>query len=171
MHQDKQIDLTILPGAEVEDRPNLAGLLKDDELLTVADNGRHLLIETPFVGIPQFLEQMCFELQIIGITPILAHPERSELARRCPEILEKLVDRGCLLQINVASVLGQSGRESRRLALRLLQTGQAHILASDAHDANFRPPQLSLVRKELERMVKNIDFQMLVDGIPRSIIA
>lgn len=168
--ESRHIDLTVLPGAEVEARPNLAQLLRDDQLVTLADRGGHLLIETPFVGIPQFLEQMCFELQIAGAVPILAHPERSELALLRPEILEQLAERGCLLQVNVDSVLGQAGREARRLAFGLLRTGQAYILASDAHDASYRPPQLSPARKELERAVKSIDFQMLVEDMPRSII-
>ena len=166
----QQIELLVLPGAEVEAQPELAQLLKAGQLVTVGDRGGHLLVETPFVGIPQFLEQMCFELQIAGITPVLAHPERSQLANQQPEVLQRLVERGCLLQINVDSVLGQAGREAKRLALDLLQTGGGRILASDAHDTHHRPPRLSPAQQELERAVKNINFEMLVEHVPRSII-
>ncbi len=168
--QQQNIDLTIVPGAEVEAQPQLVKLLKSGQLVTLGDNGTHLLIETAFVGVPQFLEQMCFELQVVGVTPVLAHPERSELAVRQPEILSKLAERGCLLQVNASSILGQAGRRVKAIALDLLRSGQAQVLASDAHDLRYRPPQLSPARKELERVVKNIDFQMLVDRMPHGII-
>ena len=168
--RQQQIDLVVLPGAEVEAQLQMVELLRGKQLITIGDRGRHLLIETPFVGIPQFLEQICFELQIAGITPVLAHPERSELARQQPEVLQKLAERGCLLQVNADSVLGRAGRDAKRLAVSLLRTGQAQILASDAHDAHYRPPRLSSARNKLERAVKDINFQMLTDRVPRSII-
>ena len=168
--RQQQIDLVVLPGAEVEAQLQMVESLRGKQLITIGDRGRHLLIETPFVGIPQFLEQICFELQIAGVTPVLAHPERSELARQQPEVLQRLAERGCLLQVNVDSVLGRAGRDAKRLAVSLLRTGQAQILASDAHDVRHRPPRLSPAQQELERAVKNINFQILVDTLPRQII-
>ena len=106
----------------------------------------------------------------MGVTPVLAHPERSALGNRKPEILQALVERGCLLQVNVDSMLGGNGRQIRRVALDLLRSGRAQILASDAHDPYHRPPELSAGRKELAQAVKNINFDRLVEDVPRRII-
>ena len=168
---EEEIDLVVLPGAEVEVQPGLAELLRDQQLVTLGDKGSHLLIEIPFVGIPQLLEQICFELQIAGVTPVIAHVERTQVAARQPEILPVLVERGCLLQVNVDSVLGHNGPRIRRVALELLRSGLAEILASDAHDSYHRPPELSPACKELQRAIMNINMDMLIEDVPRSIIA
>lgn len=168
--REHDIHLVVLPGAEVEAQTRLPELVRGGQVVTLGDKGRHLLIEIPLVGIPQLLEQMCFELQLVGITPVLAHPERTELGSRKREILETLVQRGCILQANVDSVLGHNGRRIRRLTLDLLRSGLVQVLSSDAHDPHYRPPELSGARKELARSLKNIDFDMLVEELPRSII-
>ena len=168
--RQREIELVVLPGAEVEMQARLPELVRTGQIMTPGDKGKYLLIELPFMGIPRLLEQMCFELQVTGITPILAHPERTELGGRKPQILEALVERGCLLQVNAGSVLGRNGRQSRRVALDLLRSGLAQILASDAHDPYYRPPELSTARTELVQAAKNVNFDRLVEDVPRSII-
>lgn len=133
----------ILAGAEVRADLNLAELVAGGDILTLADQGNYLLVEPPFVGVPAYLEQLCFELQIAGITPILAHPERTDLVLQRPEVYRRLVSRGCLMQVNAASIRGDNGERIRKITVSLIRERLAHILSSDAHNCRGRPPLLS----------------------------
>jgi protein-tyrosine phosphatase len=76
------------------------------------------------------------------ITPILAHPERSRLFQAEPSLAASWVAAGGLLQITGSSLLGRMGRRAEALAWDLLDAGFVYCVASDAHDAIKRPPDL-----------------------------
>ena len=168
---DHNIPLTVLPGAEVRADPELPAMVRRDEVMTLADDGRYLLLEPPFIGIPNYLEQLCFELQIAGITPILAHPERAEVAQREPELYERLVARGCLIQVNAPSLHGDYGRTIAEIAADLIRRGLAHIVASDAHNATSRPPVLSDARQAVVQAAGEAAFRQMTELVPSRIIA
>jgi len=167
---DGDLPLMVLPGAEVRADPQLAEIVSRGEVMTVADGGKYLLLEPPFIGIPNYLEQLCFELQIAGITPILAHPERVELMQRQPELCERLVARGCLIQVNAPSLHGQYGRIIRKIAADLIRSDLAHIIASDAHNATSHPPVLSEVRRAVVQAAGEDAFREMTELVPSNII-
>jgi len=162
--------LTVLPGAEVEAHPGVVALVREGELLTVADQGNYLLLEPPFVAIPTYLEQLCFELQIAGVNPILAHPERSELLTQRPEVYQNLADRGCLIQVNASSLRGRKSDAVRNKAVQLIRDGLVHILATDGHDCRWRPPRLSDVREVVVRASDEHTFTQMTEFVPGRIV-
>jgi len=167
---DGDLPLTVLPGAEVRADPQLAEMVRCDEVITVADGGEYLLMEPPFIGIPNYLEQLCFELQVAGITPILAHPERAEIAQHQPEMYERLVERGCLIQVNAPSLHGEYGRTIAEIAADLIRRGLAHIVASDAHNTTSRPPVISDVRRAVVQGAGENAFRKMTELVPSKII-
>ncbi len=168
---ERGLALTILPGMEVEAQPEVATLVREGEFLGLGDQGKYLLLEVPFGGIPTYLEQLCFELQIAGVTPILAHPERSELLVQEPGICERLVERGCLLQVNADSLRGRQGRAIRTLTIELIRRGLAIILSSDAHNIGSRPPMLSDVRDAVARVTDEDTFVEMTEVVPRTVVS
>ncbi len=168
---DHNLPLTVLPGAEVRADPELAAMIRRNAVMTLADRGEYLLLEPPFIGVPNYLEQLCFELQIAGITPILAHPERAEIAQHQPELYERLVARGCLIQVNAPSLHGEYGRTIAEIAADLIRRGLAHIVASDAHNATSRPPVLSDVRQAVVQAAGEDAFRKMTELVPSRIIA
>jgi protein-tyrosine phosphatase len=132
------IPLTLLPGAElaVDWIPRLG----DEELrsLTLAGSNRYVLVETPYVGWPPELAEQLLELRIAGFTPVLAHPERNSHVQATPSLLTPLVLGGALIQVTAASLDGRLGTATRRTALHLVESGLAHMLASDAHTPDVR---------------------------------
>lgn len=100
--------------------------------------GRYLLLEFPYYGWPLGFAQQAFQLRLQGYVPIVAHPERSAEVQESPERARQLVDAGALVQLTAASVDGRLGRAPRAAALRLLELGLAHLLASDAHSPALR---------------------------------
>ena len=104
------------------------------------NGGRYLLLELLPAGMPPNLELVFARLLERGITPILAHPERS--LHLHPVRLSALVKRGCLAQITGASLIGRMGPRSQAAAVELLRRRLVHFVGSDGHDPVRRPPRL-----------------------------
>lgn len=145
-------ELLVLPGAEYSLEPSLPKRLADGELLTINNIGRHLMIELPSVFIPDNTEQILYEIQLQGVTPIIAHPERNYYLSRHPELLQIFLKRGVLSQITSASVTGWFGHQIRKTALKFIKLGLVHCLATDAHTVTGRnmvlKPAYELVRRK-----------------------
>jgi tyrosine-protein phosphatase YwqE len=81
---------------------------------------------------------------------------------------------GAVLQVNASSLTGRHGADARAWGIELIRSGQAGVIASDAHRAT-RPPQLSaaldvltgagLSRGELEPLVAAGPRALLEHGI------
>ena len=166
----KNIPLQILPGAEYHLEPDLPHRLADGELLTINDTGRYLMVELPAMIVPDYTGRILYDLQLQGITPIIAHPERNIGFAREPELLQGFVARGILAQITAGSITGLFGKPARKTALRFLKEGYAQLIASDAHSDHGCPPILSLACKELEHLGGSDYAQTLTYQNPRLII-
>lgn len=127
------IQLQVLPGAENYIFPDLAQWYKEDKIISLADTKKYILIELPMMNIPHYTEQVLFELQILGITPIIAHPERNRELFHNPEILVAWSEKGINLQVNLGSFTGRYGSSAKNLAKTLLLSDMAHFVASDMH--------------------------------------
>jgi len=104
--------------------------------------GGHLLLEAPLtIGAGDF-EAIVLSTHARGRPVVLAHPERCPALLRRPERMPPLIDAGVLMQVTAGSLAGQFGETIQRTALRWLSDGWVHVIASDAHDAYRRPPDL-----------------------------
>ena len=131
------LPIQLLPGAELA----LEALERDvAELrsLALAGNPSYLLVETPYFGWPLNIEERLFTLLALGITPVLAHPERNPEVQERPERLDRLVEHGVLVQLTAASVDGRLGGRARSAARAILDRETAHLIASDAHAPSLR---------------------------------
>lgn len=165
------IDLELVAGAEVALDPSLPALARAGRLPTLGDQGRYFLLELPPLSPTQGLEALVFELQVNGLTPILSHPERTWPSARDWGWLARLVASGCLVQVTAMSLTGQMGPAARAAARRLLEMGCCHLVASDAHSPDWRPPQLSAARAHLERLLGKADAQRMLEEAPRQVLA
>jgi protein-tyrosine phosphatase len=140
---EAEIPLELLTGGEIAF--TMLPELDDDGLrrFGLGGNERYLLLELPHLGWPLTLDDVLFDLQIRGFTIVLAHPERSLDLQSEPERLERLVEKGLLVQITAAAVDGRLGATARETAHRLIDRGLAHMLASDAHAPWLRAIGLS----------------------------
>lgn len=127
---------------------NVVEQAHDKTLLCLRD--RYVLIEFSYMDAPIHWEQLIFEIQLAGYTPVLAHPERYVYWRRHFDNYAKVKDKGCLLQMNLLSSTGYYGPEALDLAGQLLQQGMIDCVGSDIHhqrhiDAFQRPIQVKNV--------------------------
>ncbi len=167
---DRQSPIRILPGADVHFSPDLLERLQKKEIVTVNDQGRHLMIEFAFQGIPYQAEEVLFQLVTNGITPIISHPERNLEIEQRPRRYYEMVRMGCLGQVTAMSLTGEFGPEIKRSAERLLAKRLIHIIASDAHSLNGRPPILSAGVKAAEKIAGKKEAQKMVTEYPEAII-
>lgn len=147
------IPLTVWPGMEVYLTPSLPQRLREGRLLTLNDRQTHLLVELPLGDWPSYTEQVLFELRLAGVTPVLAHPERSRAVIDDPTRLERVVTQGALVQVNAGSLTGQFGRRVQRCAEEMVKRGLVHFLGSDAHSCGQRNPSLAEAAERLQRLI------------------
>lgn len=84
-----------------------------------------------------------------NLTPVIAHAERYRYVRQKREsALQELEDLGCLIQLNIDSVIE---RQSRSFALRMLKGGWVDFVGSDCHNMNERPPRFDLFCRIIAR--------------------
>jgi protein-tyrosine phosphatase len=163
--RDYGIDVFVVPGAEVALSSALA--LSDQELesITLGGNGRDLLIETPFEGIPSVFETLLAQLAGRGFRITLAHPELNPTFQREPARLGAIAAAGTHLQITSASI-AQRRTPARRLAQLALEEGWATVIASDAHSAEWRRPDLGpgldAARRTLPHMERELDWMVSI---------
>ncbi len=125
--------VNIALGSEIYVREDMCSLKKFD-FFTLNNTGKYLLMELPWGQFPPHVDQIVYDLQLEGQIPIIAHPERSIIAKKQLVQVENLVHKGALMQVNAGSLLGFFGRKIKRMAEELLRRNLAHFLASDAHD-------------------------------------
>lgn len=161
-------DIQIVKGAEVMISPFLTQL---DGLHRLCINeGRYLLIELPMIDLPQFTEEVIHNLQVKGIVPILAHPERNYRIANNPDLLNPLIELGALVQINTGSITGLFGKKIRRCAKTLFKNNMAHLIGTDAHSAVKRPPEMRKSVQILERWVGQQRAETILVENPRAIV-
>lgn len=127
----------LLLGAEVR---YFEGMSRTEGLEALRIEGSELLLlELPFSVWPDRLIGEVSELcRRPGIQIVLAHIERY-FDRQPPELWDRLWKAGALNQCNAGFFLRW---RTRRKALRMLERGRIHFIASDCHNPSTRPPRL-----------------------------
>jgi tyrosine-protein phosphatase YwqE len=106
-------------------------IAKDAPLLTFGKN--LILIEMSYAVVSVNIEKVIFDLRMKGYQPVLAHPERYNYYHNRFEVYERFTDLGCLLQINLLSLLGYYGKAVQKTAERLLKKKMVDLLGTDMH--------------------------------------
>jgi protein-tyrosine phosphatase len=143
--------ITLLYGADVRISPDMIKKVERGDIPTLNGSG-YLLIELPHFVIPPSMDDLVFNLQQRGITPILTHPERHLIMSKNLTVLRRLRSFGAMIQITAQSITGGFGRDIRKASMLMLKEGLVDFVASDAHNSRKRPPQLSAAYREVEAL-------------------
>jgi len=163
------IPLRLVTGADNHIVPSFVAELRSGHLLSLADT-RYVLVEPPHHIPPPRMEELFFSLLVAGYVPILTHPERLTWVKAHYTTVQRLVRGGVWMQITAGSLAGAFGRDARYWAERMLDEGCVHVLATDAHDVDRRPPNLSLGRTLAAKRVGDIEAQNLVETRPAGVL-
>ena len=164
------ISMKCVPGVEAYLTPNITEQVESGQAFCLGGS-RYILVELPLELYPSYVEQAIFELQIKGLAPILAHPERNAVLAREPRRLYQLVERGLLTQLTAASLVGGFGPQVQDAASLFLKHNLAHIIASDAHGVEGRSPVLSAAVAAAAAVVGQARATAMVTTVPESILA
>lgn len=142
----EDIDLDIISGQEV---------MLDDHTLESYRNGEigcmegtdYMLVELPMMNMPRGAMDIIYELEIRGVHPILAHPERYRYIIDNPSKINEFLDEKCLIQINTGSITGIFGKKVKNTASILIKNGVCSFIASDTHSTGGRCPGISRAAK------------------------
>jgi protein-tyrosine phosphatase len=160
------VPLEVVPGAEID--LLLAQELSDDELRALAIGaGPWLLIEAPLVTMP-YTRAAVERLLARGHRVVLAHPERSPSLHSDIDALRRLADAGVLMQLTAGSLTGQFSRTVQRFSQQLIDAGLVHVVASDAHDLDRRPPGLT---PALRQAGLSASASLLTELVPAAVLA
>ena len=166
------ININIHAASEVFFKFNLTEIL--DNPITTFGNGKFMLIEFQRLSFPDGYEDEIFKVQLKGITPIIAHPERYRGVQNNIDLVKKWINRGYLIQIDCASIIGGFGQETQVTAIKLLKNALCHLIGSDAHNdknRNFLLKQALLeaeknIGKDQVLIIKNNSKKILNGEIP-----
>ena len=138
-------------------------------LLKPISGGKAALVEFPPDTIPYGVQDRFFEMNVAGIRPVLAHPERYFASFRKTRQLQPLLDIGTLFLLDLMSLVGRYGRQSKRAAERMLKEGAYYAACTDCH----RPEHVELAREAIERLkslVGGEEAEHMLSTRPQSIL-
>ena len=163
------IPLQLGVGADTHLAPDLAGGIRKGRVPTICGS-RYLLLEPPHhVAPPRFAESV-FTLMTAGIVPVITHPERLSWIENHYDVFADLVKQGCWMQLTAGSVTGRFGKRPQYWAERMLDEGLVHILATDSHHIDKRPPLLAEGRDAAARRLGAAEAEHLVQTRPQAIL-
>lgn len=154
-------------GQEVYYSENMIEDYKEGLIGTINDS-RYLLFELPMRNFDSETFDIIYELQVMDIVPILAHPERYKPIMDRPSYINKFINEGILFQINSGSLTGNFGANVKKTANILLEHGIYNFIGSDAHNISNRATGMTEALDILGR--KNKGYKKLFNESGRNII-
>lgn len=149
---------------------NIQDLLANPDRYCIG-NTRYLLVEFSDFSLPPNVGDLLLNLSANGITPIITHPERNPILQRTPKMVLQWAANGALVQVTANSLTGRWGGTAKKVAELLAKNGAVHVLATDAHNTESRPPVLSAARDLMAKLVGKDAALAMVESIPRAIVS
>lgn len=143
--------------------------LKSDNLFCLGKD-RTVLVEFSHTHTKENIRNCVKRVKKYGYTPLIAHLERYPALYNDLEAVEKLVALGAKVQVNAGSILGREGYRQALWARKLLRAGLVYVVASDAHDTEYRPPELDKCFQYLEKRYGREFARKLMYKNPKSIL-
>lgn len=161
---EEDIPISVAAGSELflNDKVFSAG---DLNALTI-NGSRYMLCEFPLGPFdidraPLWIDELISR----GYTPIVAHPERYIEFHRNLYIIDELLDREVVFQVNIDSLTGKNGEEPQKMAVDMVMRKIALLIGSDAHDTEYRHTRL---REKFKDLPEFIDERILLDCMDKN---
>ena len=127
------LDIQVEAAAEYMIDLEFEKLVESGKPLPTFGAKNYILIEMSYVAPSPNYEKVIFSLQMKGIKPIFAHPERYSYFHSEFDKYQRLIDLGCDLQVNILSLSGFYGKEVKKAGEALFKKGMVSFLGTDMH--------------------------------------
>lgn len=147
----------IVLGAEVLYFPGISQA-QDIEKLTIG-SGRTILVEPPMAPWSDTMLDEIVELgENLHCRPVIAHVDRYMRMLKDKHLLNRVLERNLLVQVNASWFLDPGTVKS---AVRSLKQGKIHLIGSDCHNLLSRSPNLGQARQQAEAYGAEVEFEEL----------
>ncbi|HET6929369.1 MAG TPA: CpsB/CapC family capsule biosynthesis tyrosine phosphatase [Candidatus Acidoferrum sp.] len=143
--------LMVASGCDFHLNPENLLALKDGAAPFCINQKDYLLVEFNEFSIPPAMDQTLHELHLMGLRPIITHPERNAILRSQPERLQGWVRLGCFAQVTAGSLTGVFGPGAQEDAWTWIDQGLVHFVSSDGHNTGRRPVKLRFAYESIAR--------------------
>lgn len=140
--EEKNLKIRIYSAQEVYLNEHTIDDYIEGNIGTINDS-KYMLTECPINQFSNYIFDIIYELNIRGIIPIIAHPERYITVIENPTFINKFIECGCLFQMNSGSIQGIFGKKVKSIAKLMLSNGIYNFIGSDAHNSTNRTTGLS----------------------------
>lgn len=130
----EDIPLTVYPGQELRVHREIFKSIELDEILTLNNKGKYLLLELPSTEVPSYTFDVIYELLLKEIKPIIVHPERNLGCLEDSSLLFEMVRSGALIQLTSGSIMGHFGKKVKSFSEKIIEHNFVHFVSSDAHN-------------------------------------
>ncbi len=160
----KEMRVEILSGHEIYITPDLIKKFKNKDILSINDS-KYLLMEMPMNYIPEYLDEVFYDLSVLGYKPVIAHPERNEEVIKNPDILYNWVKNGIIFQLNAGSLFGVYGNNVKKTAFELVDNYLVQVIASDCHGSSkISLEWLARAKRKLEDICGSYTVQFFTNA-------
>ncbi|KAA3597899.1 MAG: hypothetical protein DWQ06_12425 [Calditrichaeota bacterium] len=132
-----KINIELVLGCEIMFHPRILETVKKF-CGTYNDMKSYCLVEFPAFDFPDVTGELVYELNMEGITMIIAHPERNGRMAANLDELFNLVKYGALLQMDIGSLLGDFGSSTKKACEEIFSYDAYSFAASDSHSLGKR---------------------------------
>lgn len=164
--EEENIDFEIYPGNEIQIDMDSIKDINANKVMRLNDT-RYVLCELPMMTKPNYAENIFYEMQLNGWIPIIAHAERYSYVQDNPDWLLKFIKTGCLVQMNLSSL---TRSDSKAVSEELLKRNMVHIIGTDAHQSEWRSPNVVKELDILRNLVDEEKFEILTETNPKKVI-
>ena len=112
-----------------------------------------LLLELPHSHVPAGTDKLLKWLARHDVIAMIAHPERNRDVQANFHCLAPLLRAGCLFQLTGSSLIGDLGARHQQCVEYMVAQRLYHVVASDCHNLERRPPKLSAAVQRLTALV------------------
>lgn len=153
--KEEGLDIEIYSGQEVYFSEKMLEYF-NNRLIGTINESRYMLIEFNMKNFSiKEVAEVLYELQLKGIVPVIAHPERYHMFIKKPSLINEFIKEGFLFQLNIGSITGDFGKEVKKTAEIFLKNKIYSFIGSDAHRDEKRNPNMSKGAEALKAMDNN----------------
>ncbi|MGG7058156.1 tyrosine-protein phosphatase [Clostridium tertium] len=153
--KDNGVHIEIYCGQEVYFNEKMLEYF-ENKLIGTINESRYMLIEFNMrdFSIKEVIDVL-YEIQLKGIVPVIAHPERYHIFIKKPSLINEFIKEGFLFQLNIGSITGDFGKDVKKIAEIFLKNKIYSFFGSDAHRDEKRNPNMRVGIEALKTMDNN----------------
>jgi protein-tyrosine phosphatase len=169
MLKDRGLGISLHAGAEHYLDGTLMTEVPKEEWVPYGDS-QYILLELPYHGPPPRLLELLHQVALMKFRIVLAHLERFPYVADDRDLVERMLDSGYLIQVNLGSLAGAYTRPHKKAAQSLVKNGYAALACSDCHCSYDVERFLLKGKKALRKIVGDEGVHRLTVENPKKIL-